>query len=365
LKASLTLIPTITIFPDRICYYNEPHWNPIRPGKRNDLDQTEIFEETVQESSTASQSTYSHLIKSDRSAHGKVSDIARRKMSKCIDYLLLLSSDRKVCSRITGRHFHMRIAFVTLTLPSQQVHTDNEIKAKCLNQFLIELKKRFKVARYVWRAEKQKNGNIHFHILIDRFVPWQNLRDIWNRIVEKLGYVSRYRDELKKWHEGGFKVRKELLKNWDYKSQLKAYKTGVANDWNSPNSTDIHSIRKIINVKAYIAKYITKNGKVNKETGEFEEENADQDGRIWGASQDLSSARGARLIVDSHVSDELKKIVDDDSYRSYHADYFSVLYINFRELSYIKADNIFNAFASYLIEHFNFNLQKNFDYATT
>ena len=357
MKAELTLIPSISIYPDRICYFNEPHWTPIRPGKRIDQAQTEMFDDIEDQTEQNTKVKYDHLIKSDRTAHGKVSDIARRKVSKCIDYLLLLSSDKKVYSRMTGRQFSMKIAFVTLTLPSKQIHSDNEIKSKCLNQFLIELKKRFKVARYVWRAEKQKNGNIHFHILIDRFVPWSSLRDIWNRIVNKLGYVDRYREELKKWHESGFKVRKDLLKNWDYKSQLKAYETGKKNDWNSPNSTDIHSIRKIINIKAYISKYLTKNGDIDKSTGEVSEMNTEQTGRIWGCSQDLSKARGARVVVDNKISDELKKIVDSNQFKSYHAEYFSVLYINFRELQHIGAVDLFEAFAKYLIETFDFSLQ--------
>jgi hypothetical protein len=356
-KPELTLIPTLSIYPDRICYFNEPHWNPIRPGKRIAQDQAEIFEDIEPVLPHAPEPQFSHLITSDRTAHGKVSNIARRKLGKCIDYLLLLSSERKVYSRMTGRQFSMKIAFVTLTLPAAQIHSDIEIKSKCLNQFLIELKKRYKVARYVWRAEKQQNGNIHFHVLIDRFVPWQSLRDCWNRIVNKLGYVDRYREELKKWHASGFKVRKELLKNWDYKSQLKAYRNGVANDWNSPNSTDIHSIRKIINVKAYIAKYLTKNGELDRETGEFNNPNLAQTGRIWGCSQDLSKAKGARVIVDSHISDELKKIVDSNNFKSYHADYFSVLYIKFNELHHLGANCIFEAFASYLLNTFDFNVQ--------
>ena len=29
---------------------------------------------------------------------------------------------------------------------------------------------------YFWRAEKQANGNIHFHLLVDRFIPMDLLR---------------------------------------------------------------------------------------------------------------------------------------------------------------------------------------------
>ena len=112
MKPELTLIPTLSIYPDRICYFNEPHWTPIRPGKRIDQAQTEMFDDIEDQTEQNTKVKYDHLIKSDRTAHGKVSDIARRKVSKCIDYLLLLSSDKKVYSRMTGRQFSMKIALI-------------------------------------------------------------------------------------------------------------------------------------------------------------------------------------------------------------------------------------------------------------
>jgi hypothetical protein len=98
--------------------------------------------------------------------------------------------------------------FVTLTLPSAQVHTDNTIKEKVLNPFIKWItanssetykqgpkkgqKKGFGVSIYFWRAEPQKNTNLHFHIIADKYVPWEAIREKWNHYCENLGYVSRY-----------------------------------------------------------------------------------------------------------------------------------------------------------------------------
>ena len=125
-----------------------------------------------------------------------------------------------------------------------------EIKAKCLNQFLIEIGKYNYISNYVWRAEYQKNGNIHFHILVNHYMCWRELQYRWNRIINKLGYVDRYQENMKNWHKEGFKVRPELLGKWDAKAQLKAWKEGEKMNWRSPNSTDIHSIQNISNIKA-------------------------------------------------------------------------------------------------------------------
>ena len=363
MRAELTLIPTLSIYPDRVCFYNVPNWSPSKPGKfvQEFEKENDLFSDGGVE--LQEEKTNDKFLHSSRTANGLMSDSAKRKMTKCVDYLLLLSSEKKCYSRITGRQFSMKIAFITLTLPSKQVHSDNEIKAKCLNQFLIEIKKRWKVQHYVWRAEKQKNGNLHFHILIDRYIDCLQMRDIWNRIVEKLGYVTRYRQEMKLFHEKGFTVRKDLLKHWDYKSQLRAYREGSQKDWNSPNSTDIHSIRKVINIKAYVVKYMSKNEMVNPETGEIEETLKDQEGRIWGSDQSLAQAKAAVIEVDNSVGDELLKIMHNDNIKHYDSDYFSVFYISFDELTAVGATDIYQAFADYLIQQFNFNIQKTINYA--
>lgn len=347
--AELVLIPKISIHPDRICFFNEVNWIGLRT-RSVDQETGESFK----------QIKYDHLLNSKRSAEGKVSDIARRKMSKALDYLLLMSNDKKVQSRHTGRHIQFKIAFITLTLPSKQMHPDSEIKSKCLNQFLLEIKKHYQVLNYIWRAEKQKNGNLHFHIIVDKFIPWSELRDRWNRICNKLGYVDRYREELKKFHSNGFQVRKDLLNKWSYKDQVKAYEKGKANDWNSPNSTDVHSVRKIINIKAYIAKYLTKNNEVNEETGEIDNEIDKVTGRLWGCNKNLSNIKGARMVLDNETSDQLKQAIDSSNCRQYHGAYFSVFFLNFETLPKFGATEIFSEFCRYLVDHFDYSYQPYF-----
>jgi hypothetical protein len=114
-----------------------------------------------------------------------------------------------------------RLAFITLTLPAKQKHNDREIK-KCLTRWLDrQLIRKKGVKTFLWVAEAQANGNIHFHILADRFIEYQFIRDSWNREIESLGYFT-------------------------------------ASTSDNPNSTDIHALSKIRNPSAYIVKYATK-----------------------------------------------------------------------------------------------------------
>lgn len=368
----LTLIPRITIYPTYITTWFEHRWSNGTPKReKKDIPPPAPLSSTAEELQFAIEHGYNpktgtfsknnslsdSFLNSSRSAEGKISKTAKKKMSKCIDFLLLLANNKLAYNRLTGRQFHMKIAFLTLTLPSEQIHSDNEIKSKCLNQFLIEIQRKFNINNYVWRAEKQKNGNIHFHIIVDHFCDYTEIRDIWNRITEKLGYVTRYREERKKWFSGGFKVRQDLLKKWSYKKQLRAYKNGVKNDWWCPNSTDIHSVRNVINIKSYVTKYMTKNESVDKATGEIIDDLMKQQGRLWGASRSLSSAKGASTIVDSSISEELTLLEEDPDVRSYHDDYFSVYYVDWKELTNIGATEIFQNFAAYLSKHFGYTVQ--------
>ena len=53
--------------------------------------------------------------------------------------------------------------FITLTLSDVQAHTDDSIKEHMLQPFLYWLQRYYNCS-YVWKAETQINGNIHFHI---------------------------------------------------------------------------------------------------------------------------------------------------------------------------------------------------------
>lgn len=320
-------VPMITIHPDRINMYSSVEWFPDRKRIKPKFDIRTV----------------------DNKHAGKISEAAHRKVSKAIEYLLFMSHSKSLPDSHHGRAYNFKIAFITLTLPSTQQHSDNDIKHECLNQLLIELRRKWRVRNYIWRAEKQKNGNIHFHILCDKFVPWSELRDCWNRICNKLGYVDRYREQMKAFHAGGIKIREDLLKKWDYKKQIKAYQAGKANDWNSPNSTDVHSIKKVSNIKSYVCKYLAKNEQTEGLTG-----------RLWGCNVELSNIPGARLIIDNKVTDQLNHLLTTLKPDLYVGDHFTTMYVNATMLSRSACADLFNHFASFLVSHFGFSPQLEF-----
>lgn len=349
MKASLELIPTLIVHPSHMVVYNQVHWYPTKPTSKKNTNFIEPTKERDEK-----------FVKSTRKANGNVSDNAKRKLEKAIEYIITTSYEKRQQVKGSEKIIKFKIAFITLTLPSKQSHTDLEITNRCLNSMIDELKKYYKIHNYVWRAEKQKNGNLHFHIIIDKFVPWSELRDRWNRIINKLGYVDNYRKFLKEWHISGFKVRTDLLKNWDEQSQRLAYQKGKSNDYNNPNSIDIHSTKHIRNIKQYLSKYMSKNEYTQRKAQTENEDFTQSTGRIWGCNHELSNIKGYQCEIDTETSGELEKIVKSGKARVYSSTYFTVFYIDWHKLRSIGANWLFGYFSNYLLETFNYSEQLEF-----
>lgn len=342
----LTIIPHATIHPNKIILTSEYIFDPPR-----------VRRASITSICRADSMIIDNFTGSTRTANGLISKLAKKKMEKALDYLLLLSNDQQVQQTQAGKKVTFKLSFITLTLSSKQIHSDNEIKNSCLNQFIIEIQKYHQVRNYIWRAEKQKNGNIHFHIVTDKFIGWSKIRDRWNRIQNKLGYVDRYRDELKAYHQGGFKVRQDLLKTWSIKNQIRAYDVGKANDYNNPNSTDIHSVKKIGNIKAYISKYVTKNPENLDKLTDEEKAKILVTGRIWSSNQELANIEGAQIDIDSYVSKELENITKHSGAKVFEGDYFKVIYIDYKDLINFGGNSLFEYFTKYLFSKFNYSTQ--------
>lgn len=351
------IIPQVCIHPDRINVYSTVEYSLYRPSHEKSLVN----------------------LQGDHQNFGRLSIQASRKLTKAADYLCYMATPKDQVDRWQGKNCKFRLTFVTLTLSSAQIHPDNVIKALFLNQFFTEAKKRWGITQYVWRAEKQLNGNIHFHILTNRFIPWSELRDVWNRIQNKLGYVNRYRENLRNYHKAGFTVRKDLLKHWSAEQQYKAWKFGQKTDWNNPNSTDIHSLRHVSNVKRYCAKYMSKNESEkirlvrikflheclqerislsDEQLQEYDElREYFNEGRIWGCSSELANITGGKEIIDNEIHEELRKIQESGFSHIYTGDHFRIMFIDADILLSLGCERLQRLFYGYLYEKFNYSKQ--------
>jgi hypothetical protein len=178
---------------------------------------------------------------------GELSPAIQRKIYQSILLLKLLAVPSRHYNPGTGKYYRHYLSWMTLTLSADQGNrTDAEIKKHCLDPFLKAARRRWGMAHWVMRAERQKNGNLHFHFITTAWIPHQELRAVWNRSQDKLGFVQAFHKK---------------------------------HGHSDPNSTDIKSIQKLKQLQAYMTKYMVKLGPKNVKIG----------GRVWSCSESISS----------------------------------------------------------------------------
>ena len=196
---------------------------------------------------------------------GLISFKAGKRLNKAVSWFVAANTKPMVTKG--GRVIdYVNIQFITLTLSGTQKHDDNWIKANMLNPFIDVIKKEHDVINYIWRAEAQANGNIHFHLVVDKFIYWKKIKSVWNRLQATHGYIDEYQSKFAGMH---------FMQYWDTMSKYYIGKYGKlaqhkaaevfneqrATGWSEPNSTDIHKAYKAKNVAGYISKYISKTSK--------------------------------------------------------------------------------------------------------
>jgi len=143
---------------------------------------------------------------------------------------------------------------------------DKFIKRNLLNRFLIESKRKIGLNNYVWKAETQKNGNLHFHLTTDKYYDSTLLRDTWNNIQKSFGLLDSF---YKKYNHF------------------------------EPNSTDVHSVQSIKFLDAYLLKYLKK--EVDNRRSVV--------GRKFGCSKNLEYVHRCQFIADDEDYLMFKRLI--------------------------------------------------------
>ncbi len=86
--------------------------------------------------------------------------------------------------------------FLTFTIPFD---IDEKKLVKIWNSLLNNLRVSYKINNYVWVKEYQKNGRLHYHIIIDRvWVDIESLQETWNVCIKNVtGRMPKYRNSVR------------------------------------------------------------------------------------------------------------------------------------------------------------------------
>lgn len=253
-----------------------------------------------------------------------LSSSSKRLIRDSINSMYILSKPRTIITPNKKIIYNYRQSFITLTLPSKQIHSDIEIK-KCLNNFLTSLRQSIGIVNYVWKAELQKNENIHFHLVVDKYCSYQAIRHYWNKAINKLGYVDRYQEKFSKLSLKQYSIYRKLPVH----KVIGAYTKGKLSKWCMPNSVDVVSVRTDKDVSNYLSKYFAKSDDSN-----LDNERISSFGRVWSRSQSLSKLKYINKFTLDEINSYLQSLIKSKKgvyTKSY--DYCKVIYLSISKMS--------------------------------
>lgn len=327
-------------YPNRLSV--TPERTPISADKRRERIWKKFhpkeFAETFPELSRSQENSLANLLKSNHPF--TISKSGRKNLLDSINSIYLLSPPRTIKTNKGKFIYNFRCSFITLTLPSIQLHPDLLFKEKCLHQLFVELRKFYQVRNYVWKTEIQGNGNIHFHIVTDQYIDYYAIRHRWNRILNKFQYVDNYAIKWKNITLRDYVLRRcGTMANFAQLTAVRrsklvnAWREGTRTNWANPNSVDVRTIRNNRDLGAYIAKYISKQIKAaNVSTAQFDRETTF--GRSWYRSSSLSQLKYKNKIQSDNIADIIAYFRRVPEFvKEFAGDFFRVFYFKLDSLS--------------------------------
>lgn len=248
-----------------------------------------VFYKTFQGESYRSYNKISLANLENNAPDTEISNKAKARIRNSVNWLYAISKDKKINASANHPAYSFRINFITLTLSALQFHDDDFIKKNMLDKLLQWLRKKYKMKAYLWKAESQANGNIHFHITTNVYIPHYDLRNRWNDIQAQYGYLQKF-----------------------FEKNLHI----------DPNSTDIHATKGVKNLAGYLATYMTKNPTYRPIQG-----------RQWYQSTSLSKVKN--FVIDQpndNVNNEITKLIKANRTYIKHFDFCSVSYLSWFNL---------------------------------
>jgi hypothetical protein len=330
-------IPVVQVRPNMLLIYPYTIWPDGRPYfKTSNSAQFVITKTETQDEHFQGKQAYS----------GQLTHDSKKRLQKSINLLVAIAKPKRISKPMVKKPFTFSVNFVTLTLPAAQGSvTDKEIKKQCLDPWIKAMKRKHQLRSYVWRAERQFNGNVHFHFTTDTYIPQDDIRNDWNRQLSKFHFIDKFEEKH-------------------------GYKT--------PNSTDVHAVWKIQNIAAYMVKYMSKDSethlsevnakRVSQGKEPIEPQNhafrtvIDQpkwdspiDGKVWDCSLNLKTKERCEVEADDSIRAEINSLVKSKKLRFKSTDHCTLIFAGNTPMEKLLSGQLLQLYKTYLYNVTNFD----------
>ena len=306
---------------------------------------------------------------------GDISSAGRSRLLLAFDWMLLFSKSKQAYNDNLKSWYNFKLAMLTVKLPCKQLHDDNFIKSKILNNFLTQCRQKFHMNFYIWKAEKGFDEILHFHIIHDCYIDKLEINKIWNNCIRNHGYIDQYRRNQQSFHKDGFRYRPELFSHWSKTQQRNAYVRGCATNWNHPTSTTtINSLKHVKNARAYCAKYVSKNNCINKKIEQYENKYKEEHGiseisadiqkaiadiatksvavygRTWFISRSLSQLGSITSEITTSIDDAVINLIQSKAFKVISKDYAKIITCSIHALIKSCSSELISIVKNFFIE---------------
>jgi hypothetical protein len=201
---------------------------------------------------------------------GMITASTAKRIRRTVDLLLQIAKPYKTINPFTKATITHRLSFITLTISDNKtMYTPREGHKLLLKPFLRILREKDLMNTYIWKAEFQERGQLHYHITTPSVIDLRLIRKYWNGLQQKNNMLNEYYNE-----------------HYHY----------------DPNSTDIHQVHQIKDIQAYLVKYLSKNTQNQTPTT----------GKIWDCSENLKGKKFLSFEIDNANRRKILRMADDN-----------------------------------------------------
>lgn len=227
-----------------------------------------------------------NILEHKKLAYNKIlSESAKKRMARAIDILCQCAIKKRIYNNVCKKYVTHRLSFITLTISAKKNISLKNGYDLGLKRFLNILRKRNLITNYIWKAEIQRRGQLHYHITTTAFVDYQIIKDVWNNIQKSNGWLEDYYN--------------------------------ITGHYNA-NSTDIHAVKHVNDLSAYLIKEFVKS----------HQNNFSDNGKKWDCSQNL---RGKKYFTVAETTENLlliRKYKEDNKIVEIKEDRYSIINLN-------------------------------------
>jgi hypothetical protein len=216
---------------------------------------------------------------------GKMTPGARKRLARCITLMCQAVKARWVFSPVINQYVYHKLSFITLTISDVRNITHREAYDKCFKHFLQWLRRTKGVNTYIWKAELQKRGQIHYHITTPAYIDYREIRKEWNELQRDAGLLDNFF---------------EKFGHYD------------------PNSTDIHEVRNVKKMDSYLVKELAKSVQNIEAT----------EGKIWDCSDNLAGKKYYSVTMTNEHFKKMDELILSGHLKIISYDFFDIVEFN-------------------------------------